>query len=90
MIDSWIGSVKITIGIKSFKRVYIHSRCKQTLHEFREYSYKKDRLTDDVLPIIIDKDNHYIDALRYALEKIMKRGMGTKINMADIEAAFGR
>ena len=90
-VEKGKGSVEDGIEfIKSFKRVYIHSRCKQTLHEFREYSYKKDRLTDDVLPIIIDKDNHYIDALRYALEKIMKRGMGTKINMADIEAAFGR
>ena len=34
--------------------------------------------------------NILVHNCRYALEKIMKRGMGTKINMADIEAAFGR
>uniref|UniRef100_UPI001F457D76 terminase large subunit n=1 Tax=Escherichia coli TaxID=562 RepID=UPI001F457D76 len=90
-VEKGKGSVEDGIEfIKSFKKVYIHSRCKETLKECREYSYKKDRLTDEVLPIIIDKDNHYVDALRYALEKVMKRGMGLKINMADIESAFGR
>lgn len=67
------GSVEDGIAfIKSFKRIYIHSRCKQTLSEFRNYSYKKDRLTDEVLPIIVDAFNHYIDSIRYALEKISK------------------
>lgn len=68
------GSVEDGIAfIRSFRKVIIHTRCKQTIHEFRNYSYKKDRLTDEVLPIIVDAFNHYIDALRYALEKIMKR-----------------
>jgi len=67
------GSVEDGIAfIQSFKRVYIHPRCKETLNEFRNYSYKKDRLTDEVLPIIIDAYNHYIDSIRYALEKISK------------------
>ncbi len=67
------GSVEDGIAfIKSFKRVYIHSRCVQTLNEFKKYSYKKDRNTDEVLPIIIDAFNHYIDSIRYALEKVMK------------------
>jgi phage terminase large subunit len=53
----------------------IHTRCKKTLEEFRSYSYKKDRLTDEVLPIIVDKWNHGIDALRYSLDGyIMARG----------------
>lgn len=67
------GSVEDGIAfIKSFKRVYIHPRCVQTLNEFKKYSYKKDRNTDEVLPIIIDAFNHYIDSIRYALEKVMK------------------
>jgi phage terminase large subunit len=36
-----------------------------------QYSYKIDRLSGDVLPVIVDKYNHYIDAIRYALEKVM-------------------
>lgn len=75
------GSVEDGIEhIKSFRKVYIHSRCKETINEFRNYSYKKDRLTDEVLPIIVDTFNHYIDSIRYALEKVMKRQTGLKID----------
>lgn len=80
-VEKGKGSVEDGIAfIKSFNKVIIHSRCKATLKEFRDYSYKKDRLTDEVLPILLDKDNHYVDALRYSIEKIMKRGFGMKIN----------
>jgi len=37
------------------------------------YSYKIDRLSGDVLPVLVDAHNHAIDALRYALEPIMRR-----------------
>jgi len=72
------GSVEDGIAfIKSFDEVVIHPRCKQTISEFRLYSYKVDRLSGDVLDTIVDSNNHFIDALRYALEPIMK---GTSIN----------
>jgi phage terminase large subunit len=38
-----------------------------------KYSYKVDRVTGDILPTIIDANNHYIDALRYALQPMIKR-----------------
>lgn len=67
------GSVEDGIAfIQSFDKIVIHSRCKGTKEEFDNYSYKVDRLTGEVLPIIIDAWNHHIDALRYALEPIMK------------------
>ena len=74
--EKWSGSVEDGIAhIKGFETVVIHPRCKKTLEEFRNYSYKKDRLTDEVLPIIVDKWNHGIDALRYSLDGyIMARG----------------
>lgn len=88
-VEKGKGSVEDGIEfIKSFKKVIIHTRCKQTAYEFREYSYKKDRLTDEVLPIVVDKDNHYIDALRYALEKIMKRKLGLRINPNALQGIF--
>lgn len=68
------GSVEDGIEfIKSFKRVIIHPRCTTTLDEFSLYSYKVDRLSGDILPVLIDRHNHAIDALRYALEPIMKQ-----------------
>lgn len=60
--------------IRSFKMVYIHTRCKGTIREFQLYSWKVDRLSGDVLPELVDAENHYCDALRYALEPIMRRG----------------
>jgi hypothetical protein len=37
--------------------------------ELTFYSYKVDKLTDEVLPVLADKNNNVIDALRYALWK---------------------
>jgi phage terminase large subunit len=58
--------------MKSFGTIYIHPRCVHTIEEFVEYSYKIDRLSGDVLGDIVDKYNHYIDAIRYALEGVKK------------------
>lgn len=64
------GSVEDGISfIQSFDEVVIHSSCEATIQEFKTYSYKTDRLTGDVLPILLDENNHVIDALRYALER---------------------
>jgi len=72
-VKKGIGSVEDGIEfIKSFKNIYIHPRCKETINEFNLYSYKVDRLSGDILPVIVDNYNHLIDALRYALEPIMK------------------
>lgn len=65
----WGGSVQDGISImKGFDKIIIHSSCKHTADEFRFYSYKVDRLSNEVLPVIEDKHNHCIDAIRYALD----------------------
>ncbi|HHT7859529.1 PBSX family phage terminase large subunit [Pasteurella multocida] len=72
-VKKWSGSVEDGIEhIKSYRKIYIHPRCKETLREFRLYSYKTDRLTGDVLPTVLDEHNHYIDAIRYALNPLMQ------------------
>lgn len=53
--------------LKSFD-IVVHPRCKHLIDELTLYSYKVDPLTGSVLPILADKDNHVIDALRYACE----------------------
>lgn len=71
-VKKWKGSVEDGIAhIKAYRRVIIHPRCKATIGEFRAYRYKVDRLSGDVLPTIADADNHYIDALRYALQPVI-------------------
>ena len=53
--------------LKSFD-IVVHPRCKHTIDELTLYSYKVDPKTDLVLPVLEDKHNHVIDALRYANE----------------------
>lgn len=65
----WQGSIEDGIAhIKSFEKVIIHPRCKRTAEEFSLYSYKVDKQTGDILPVIVDANNHYIDAIRYSLD----------------------
>lgn len=53
--------------LKSFD-IVVHPRCKHLIDELSLYSYKVDPLTNLVLPVLADRDNHVIDALRYACE----------------------
>lgn len=66
------GSVEDGLDHLKTYRIIVHPACPKTQEELLKYSYKVDRLTGEVLPIIVDKFNHYIDALRYAVEKVMK------------------
>lgn len=54
--------------------IVVHPRCKHTIQELTLYSYKTDPLTGVVLPILQDKDNHVIDAVRYANEGARRAG----------------
>lgn len=83
--EKWPGSVEDGIAhLKGFKRIVVHPRCENTAREFRLYRYKVDKLTGDVLPIIVDKNNHWLDALRYSLDGYIQRrgGMGVWARLA--------
>lgn len=74
-VEKGKGSVEDGIEhIKSYKRVIIHPRCVNTINEFRLYSYKVDAKSKDIMPDIVDANNHYIDAIRYALRPLMSKG----------------
>ncbi len=57
--------------LKSFD-IVVHSRCTHLIDELTMYSYEVDALTGQVMPKLKDKDNHVIDALRYACEGVRK------------------
>lgn len=64
------GAKSLEEGVEFLKSydIVVHPRCVHTIDELTMYSYKIDPLTDKVLPILDDKKNHVIDALRYACE----------------------
>ena len=59
--------------LRSFD-IVVHPRCIHTIDELTLYSYKRDPLTDKVIPVLEDKDNHVIDAMRYACEAARRAG----------------
>ncbi len=80
-VAKWPGSVEDGVEfIRSFRKVIIHPRCTETAKEFRLYSYKVDRQSGDILPTIVDANNHYIDATRYALGPLIKRRAGSMVD----------
>ena len=84
-VEKWAGSVEDGIStLRGFEQIVIHSDCTHTAEEARLWKYKRDRLTDDVLPVLIDKHNHCWDAIRYALAPIIKQGnsLGDLLDMA--------
>jgi phage terminase large subunit len=59
--------------LRSFD-IIVHPRCTHTIDELTMYSYKRDPLTGAVVPVLEDKNNHVIDALRYACEGARRAG----------------
>jgi phage terminase large subunit len=81
-VDKWKGSVEDGIQfLRSFREIIVHPRCIELAKEMRLYSYKIDRLTGDVTPVIVDAWNHYIDALRYAVTPMITR---TRLNLSNL------
>lgn len=66
------GPGSLEFGIKWLQRmkIVVDPRCIELISELRKYKYQEDR-SGNVLPKPVDRDNHWIDALRYALEAIM-------------------
>jgi phage terminase large subunit len=68
----WQGSVEDGIEFLKTFDIVIHPRCQHTIDEFNHYSYKIDKQTDDILPQIVDANNHLCDSLRYSLDGLIK------------------
>ncbi len=70
MLAAIKGAKSLEEGVEFLKSfdIVVHPRCKHLIDELTLYSYETDPLTGQVLPKLADKDNHVIDALRYACE----------------------
>ena len=61
------GSVEAGIRFMQGLEIIIGTNCPSTKAEFTKYKWREDK-NGKVLPVPVDKDNHIIDAIRYALE----------------------
>lgn len=73
--DKGPGSVKAGMKwLQSLSCIWIDPvRCPDTAREFGEYEYERDKKTGEVLEGYPDVNNHHIDAVRYATNRIWKR-----------------
>lgn len=69
------GPNSVMDGIEFLKSydIVVHPRCRHTIDELTLYSFKIDEKTNEVLPVLEDKKNHVIDALRYAVEGVRRK-----------------
>lgn len=68
--DSVVYSMK---WLQSLNHIYIDpKRCPETLKEFVEYEYERDK-DDEIVSGYPDANNHSIDSVRYALERLWKK-----------------
>lgn len=68
------GSIEDGIEFLRSFDIVVHPRCKHVADELARYCYKTDPQTGEILPVLEDKNNHTIDALRYALEELRRTG----------------
>lgn len=68
------GSVEYSMKwLQSLSRIVIDpARCPETYKEFSHYEYERTK-DGEIITGYPDKDNHHIDAVRYATEQIWKR-----------------
>lgn len=64
------GSVEFGIQFLRRMKICVDPSCADLIRELRAYKYKEDR-NGNILPEPVDQDNHWIDAMRYALEDDM-------------------
>lgn len=70
--DKKAGSIEDGVSyLRSFDKIVVHPRAHKLTYELERYQYKVDRQTGEVLRTPVDKWNHYIDALRYAIQTYM-------------------
>jgi phage terminase large subunit len=75
-VKKWSGSVEDGIAhLRSYEKIVIHPRCPKTIEEARLYSYKVDKLSEQVLPDVVDAWNHCTDGIRYSLDPIIRANL---------------
>lgn len=74
VVPSIKGAGSVEEGIEFLKSydIIVHPRCKHVEDELTFFSYKTDKLTDRVLPVLKDDNCHTLDAARYALEEVRR------------------
>ena len=69
------GADSVKNGIDRLQRydIIIDERCTNTIEEFDNYTWKKDKKTGEYINEPVDTYNHHIDSIRYGTQNVMKK-----------------
>ena len=69
------GPDSVKNGIDRLQRfdIIIDERCPKTIEEFENYTWKKDRKTNEYINEPIDSFNHHIDSIRYGTQNLLRK-----------------
>jgi phage terminase large subunit len=82
----WTGCEEDGIDhLRTYKNIVIHPRCSLAVEEAKLWSWKKDRLTGDILRTTTGKFDNTWAAARYALEPIILHGLKNKVEEVEAE-----
>lgn len=78
------GQGSIILGIDRINRcnVIIDPKCEDTITEFENYTWKKDKKTGEYVNEPIDKYNHHIDSIRYGIQPVIDKKAYTSQELA--------
>ncbi len=83
-------AVRTTADGKRYTKLYVAPQCKNLIREFSLYRRKRDpRNKDLILDDIQDKNNHAMDALRYAIFGRFGGPSGNRVDYGDEGFTFG-
>ena len=67
------GSVEDGIQfLRSFEKIIIHPRCTHAAEDFGNYRWKRDKVSNEILPVPAEGSDHWPDSARYGLEDYIK------------------
>lgn len=75
-------SVKNSIDRLQRYDIIIDERCTNTIEEFDNYTWKKDKKTGEYINEPVDTFNHHIDSIRYGTQNITKKRVHTDEELA--------
>ncbi|WP_427704882.1 PBSX family phage terminase large subunit [Staphylococcus sp. Mo2-6] len=80
------GKDSIMAGIQFISQfdIIVDERCYKTIEELDNYTWKKDKQTDEYYNEPVDTYNHCIDSLRYAVEELMIQNREDKKDANDL------
>lgn len=87
-INRITGAVKgpdsVKNGIDRIQRydIIIDERCTNTIEEFDNYTWIKDKKTGEYINQPVDTFNHHIDSIRYGTQNVMKKRVHTDEELA--------